>query len=67
MRSMSLRGRLQQALTNWRRKQGRYRSLNMITLNKAHALHNVRLLRGQHPGFHIIPVLKANAYGHGLR
>lgn len=67
MRSMSLRGRLQQVLTSWRRKQCRYRSLNMITLNKAHALHNVRLLRGQHSGFHIIPVLKANAYGHGLR
>src|SRR5581483_5256685 len=49
------------------RKRRRYRSLNLITLNKAHVLHNVQLVQRQHPDMEVIPVLKANAYGHGLR
>lgn len=62
-----MRGRLQQTLLNWRHKRRRYRALNLITLNRINVLHNVKLLQRQHPGFSIIPVLKANAYGHGLR
>lgn len=45
----------------------RYKTLNWIELSKDAALHNVRLIQEQHPGFGIIPVLKANAYGHGIR
>ncbi len=44
-----------------------YKTLNWIKLDHAAVLHNVALLQRQHPGFGIIPVLKSNAYGHGLR
>ncbi|MGH7867157.1 MAG: alanine racemase, partial [Candidatus Dormibacteraceae bacterium] len=29
-------------------------------------LHNVALIQRQHPDFEVIPVLKGNAYGHGI-
>lgn len=45
----------------------RYKTLNWIELSKDAALHNVRLVQEQHPGFGVVPVLKANAYGHGIR
>ncbi len=45
----------------------KYRTLNRVELSRAAALHNVALLQSQHPGFQIIPVLKSNAYGHGLK
>ncbi len=48
------------------RAKRRYKTLNLITLSRAAALHNVELVQKQHPSFSIIPVLKANAYGHGL-
>lgn len=43
-----------------------YRPLNRIELNRQAMLHNVALIQKQHAGFEIIPVLKSNAYGHGL-
>ncbi|HEY1835430.1 MAG TPA: alanine racemase [Candidatus Saccharimonadales bacterium] len=43
-----------------------YRPLNRIELKRQAMLHNVMHIQKQHPGFEIIPVLKANAYGHGL-
>src|SRR5215475_16609 len=43
-----------------------YRPLNRIELNANAMLHNVALIQKQHPDFEIIPVLKSNAYGHGL-
>lgn len=43
-----------------------YRPLNRIELNRQAMLHNVALIQEQHSKFEIIPVLKANAYGHGL-
>jgi alanine racemase len=43
-----------------------YRTLNRIELHRAAALHNLHLGEQQHSGFGVIPVLKANAYGHGL-
>ena len=45
----------------------RYKTLNWIELSKGAVLHNVRLIQEQHPGYGVIPVLKANAYGHGIR
>lgn len=44
----------------------RYQPLNHIEINKGRLLHNLAFLQRVHPNFHIIPVLKANAYGHGL-
>jgi alanine racemase len=43
-----------------------YRTLNRIELRADNLLHNVELVQAQHPDFEIIPVLKGNAYGHGL-
>ncbi len=40
--------------------------LNQIELSQSATLHNVALVQSQHSGYGIIPVLKANAYGHGL-
>lgn len=45
----------------------RYKTLNWIELSREAALHNVHLAQCQHPEHGIIPVLKANAYGHGIR
>jgi alanine racemase len=44
----------------------RYKPLNRILLDKARLLHNVQLIQAQHPGTAVIPVLKGNAYGHGI-
>lgn len=51
----------------WLARERRYRTLNTVRLDRAAMLHNVILLHQQHPGFGVIPVLKSNAYGHGLR
>jgi alanine racemase len=50
-----------------RRLQGSYRTLNRIELSRANTLHNIALVQQQHPDASVIPVLKSNAYGHGLR
>ena len=44
-----------------------FRTLNYIELDKSEMLHNVESIQNQHPGYAIMPVLKANAYGHGLK
>lgn len=62
-----LRARLQKSLDQLRRKSQHYRTLNRIELRRDAALHNVRLIQAQHPSQSVIPVLKGNAYGHGLR
>ncbi len=43
-----------------------YQTLNHIELSKKALLGNVSLINSQHRDFEIIPVLKGNAYGHGL-
>lgn len=43
-----------------------YVTLNWIELSKSALMHNVAAIRRQHPGSTGIPVLKSNAYGHGL-
>lgn len=43
-----------------------YQTLNRIELSRDRTLHNFNLFKNQHPGFEIMPVLKGNAYGHGL-
>ncbi len=59
-----LRRTLKRALA--RVTSNNYKPLNLIELNAARMLHNVRLLERNQQGKHIIPVLKGNAYGHGL-
>jgi len=44
----------------------KYKTLNYIELDQQAMLANVALIEKQHPGFEVIPVLKSNAYGHGL-
>lgn len=43
-----------------------YETLNKIEISAAAVLHNYDLIGSQHPGMAVMPVLKANAYGHGL-
>jgi alanine racemase len=43
-----------------------YRTLNRIELSEEALLYNIDLIAKQHPGQMVIPVLKGNAYGHGL-
>jgi alanine racemase len=44
-----------------------YLTLNLVTLSRSNLINNVQVIQNQHSGFTVIPVLKANAYGHGLR
>jgi alanine racemase len=44
----------------------KYRPLNRVEIGRDRLLHNVGLIQQQHPGAAVIPVLKGNAYGHGI-
>lgn len=44
-----------------------YHSLNTIEINQSHILHNFHELQTIQPNHTIIPVVKSNAYGHGLK
>ncbi|NCD01253.1 alanine racemase [bacterium] len=44
----------------------KYNTLNTIYIHKANLLANLELLENELKGKELIPVLKANAYGHGL-
>jgi alanine racemase len=43
-----------------------YQPLNRIEVSQRRILHNVNLIQEQHPDCGVMPVLKGNAYGHGL-
>lgn len=43
-----------------------YEPLNRVLVSKGALLHNLNLYRHLNPGLAICPVLKSNAYGHGL-
>ncbi len=43
-----------------------YKTLNIITISKAAILHNSSVLSDLNPKLQIAPVLKSNAYGHGI-
>lgn len=45
----------------------KYHHLNKILINKAALLHNHEVLQSFHPEAKVVPVLKSNAYGHGLK
>ena len=44
-----------------------YESLNIIEIKKDHIIHNFRHIQSLQPHQTIIPVVKSNAYGHGLQ
>ena len=44
-----------------------YQSLNTIEINKNNIIHNFQVLQKLQPTHTIIPVVKSNAYGHGLK
>ena len=43
-----------------------YKTLNTIEISKKRLIHNFNYIQKKNPEFGLIPVLKANAYGHGL-
>jgi alanine racemase len=43
-----------------------YLNLNRIEISRSNLIHNYRYLSSLHPHFAIAPVLKSNAYGHGM-
>jgi len=49
-----------------RRRGGTFKALNWIELNQERMLQNVECIQRQQPNLAVIPVLKGNAYGHGL-
>ena len=61
-----LRGQLQKIAHTLQHKR-RYNTLNWLELNRSSLLHNVAFFQAKNPEIGVIPVLKGNAYGHGLR
>ncbi len=54
-------------MISWRQRFSEpYETLNRIEVSKERLLHNYDLVVSQHPNMAIMPVLKGNAYGHGL-
>lgn len=49
-----------------RELQRDYDTLNKIEISRSAILHNFDLLKNLHRDFDVFPVLKSNAYGHGL-
>jgi alanine racemase len=48
-------------------KAYKYKSLNIITVNAQAIMHNFYTFQKHKPAYTIIPVLKSNAYGHGIK
>lgn len=46
--------------------KGEYRNLNVVEINARHLRHNFSFFKHLHPQSALFPVLKSNAYGHGL-
>ena len=59
---MPLRHKLNRLLSTFEK---RYETLNQIEISRSTILHNYDYF-AQHTGLQVIPVLKANAYGHGI-
>lgn len=59
----TLRGILEQF---FRQFEASYEALNIIEISRSAFLHNFDLLKKLYKVEHVIPVLKSNAYGHGL-
>lgn len=59
-------GTLRKALRNARRAWSRAEPLITIRVSREALLHNLRAYRERYPGLAVAPVLKSDAYGHGL-
>jgi len=46
--------------------QNKFKSMNHIEISRSNLIDNFNLIQSKNPGKQIIPVLKSNAYGHGL-
>lgn len=58
---------LMRSLLNWlSRKRFPYEPLITVKVSRGHILHNLREFRKNAPQEQVAPVLKSNAYGHGL-
>lgn len=44
-----------------------FKALNRIEISRSKLIHNFNMIQLQNPNTSIIPVLKSNAYGHGLK
>ena len=44
-----------------------YHNLNTLTIFPERLEHNFRVLSGLQPGVQVVPVVKSNAYGHGIK
>ncbi len=53
-------------IQKWRKWRFPYTPLVEITISKDRLLHNLRIFQNVNPAVSIAPVLKSNAYGHGL-
>jgi alanine racemase len=53
-------------ITISRLKPRKFKTLNQIELSGPNLINNFNLIQSQHPKFKIIPVLKSDAYGHGI-
>ena len=51
----------------FRRRAQKYRTLNEIRISKSALIHNFDTYALMLPGISLFPVLKSNAYGHGIR
>jgi alanine racemase len=57
---------MKKLLTWLSRSRFPYTPLIRVTISKSHLLHNLREFQKLAPGGNVAPVLKSNAYGHGL-
>lgn len=53
-------------LRQWKNSFRRWQPVVTVAVSKSAILHNLRVLRSLAPAWQIAPVLKSNAYGHGL-
>ena len=58
---------LPKSLINFFKPTSSYQSLNTLEIKRSHIEHNLTILQKLQPNHIIIPVVKSNAYGHGLK
>lgn len=59
-----LRQKINKLLKNF---ESDFKPLNLIEISRSSILHNYDLFQKKSPGVHIWPVIKSNAYGHGIK
>ena len=47
-------------------RRNNFKTLNRIEISRNNLVNNFNLFQSQHPKMQIIPILKSNAYGHGI-